>query len=168
MGAGKTALGAILAERLGVPFLDSDDEIEKAAAASIAEIFERDGEPFFRQKEAQVISRLLEGTPAILSVGGGAYMSDEIRDRISKSGFAVWLDVPFDVLWQRVKGGSSRPLLQGPDPQGTLQKLADTRAPIYATAEMRVISSQGIAKEAMVDRLLNALLEHPQSGLTED
>ncbi|MEL6518900.1 MAG: shikimate kinase, partial [Pseudomonadota bacterium] len=103
MGAGKTAIGQALARKLQVPFLDSDAEIVEAANASIAEIFERYGEAFFREKEAQVIARLLAGPPGVLSTGGGAFLSADNREMISKAGVSVWLKADLDLLWARVK-----------------------------------------------------------------
>ena len=102
MGAGKTAVGRALAQRLVVPFIDSDAEIEEAAQATIAEIFERDGEAFFRTKEAQVIARLLNGAPAVLSTGGGAFLQEVNRTRISSDGISVHLNASRDLLWERV------------------------------------------------------------------
>ena len=99
MGAGKTAIGTALARALDVPFLDSDEEIVKAANMSIAEIFERDGEPFFRRKESQVIERLLETERCVLSTGGGAFLSPENRQMISEKGVSVWLRADLDLLW---------------------------------------------------------------------
>ena len=91
MGAGKTAIGTALARRLDAPFLDSDSEIVAAANMSIAEIFERDGEAFFRDKEAQVIARLLDGTPSVLSTGGGAFLQPRNQVAIHEAGVSVWL-----------------------------------------------------------------------------
>ncbi|MDR0808093.1 MAG: shikimate kinase, partial [Gemmobacter sp.] len=108
MGAGKTAVGTALARILAVPFCDSDEEIVKAAQCSIAEIFERDGEPFFRDRESEVIARLLRGRPCILSTGGGAFLSLRNRDLIAGTGISVWLRADLDLLWQRVRHKSTR------------------------------------------------------------
>lgn len=138
MGAGKSAVGKALAARLSVPCLDSDAEIERAAAMTIPEIFARDGEPFFRAREAEVIERLLQGAPCVLSTGGGAYMAALTRDRVRQLGVAVWLDVALDTLWQRVRNKDSRPLLRTPDPRGTLAALYAQRTPVYALADIAV------------------------------
>lgn len=138
MGAGKTAVGKELARTLSVPFLDSDEEIVAAAQMSIAEIFERDGEAFFRAREAEVIARLLRGTPGVLSVGGGAYLNAETRARISDEGVAVWLKADLDLLWSRVRHKSTRPLLRTADPRATLAGLFEARAPYYALADLVV------------------------------
>ena len=138
MGAGKTAVGGELARSLGVPFLDSDAEIERAANASIAEIFARDGEPFFREKEAQVIARLLKSQPAVLSVGGGAYLNAATRALIAELGVAVWLKAGLDLLWSRVRRKDTRPLLRTADPRATLAELMAAREPAYSQADLIV------------------------------
>ena len=123
MGAGKTAVGKSLATRLGVPFMDSDAEIEKAAAMSIPEVFERDGEVFFRQRESEVIERLLATGPIILSTGGGAFLAERNRETISEAGVSLWLRADIELLWQRVRHKSTRPLLRTADPKQTLSDL---------------------------------------------
>jgi shikimate kinase len=141
MGAGKTAVGQALARRLSVPFTDSDQEIERAANLSISEIFARDGEAFFREKESQVIARLLEGRRGVLSVGGGAFLSDGTRETIRRHGVSVWLRATVEVLWPRLKRKTTRPLLRTPDPKGTLARLVDERAATYALADVIVDAS---------------------------
>ncbi len=138
MGSGKTAIGRSLAGVLGVPFVDSDAEIERAAQATIPEIFKRDGEAFFRDREAEVIARLLHGPPAILSTGGGAFLAQRNRDNITQHGVSVWLDVDLATLWDRVRHKSTRPLLQTHDPYETLKSILADRKDIYALADMKV------------------------------
>ncbi len=161
MGAGKTAIGTALARRLDVPFLDSDAEIESAANMSIAEIFERDGEPFFRAKENQVIARLLEGDPCILSTGGGAFLRADNREMIAAKGVAVWLRADVDLLWQRVKHKTTRPLLRTADPFATLQELAQTRDPDYSKADLIVDADAAYSIEDMTDQVIEVLLTRP-------
>ncbi|MEC3861152.1 shikimate kinase [Mesobacterium sp. TK19101] len=161
MGAGKTAVGKALAAQLGVPFLDSDAEIERAANMTIAEIFERDGEPFFRQKESQVIGRLLDEERGILSTGGGAFMSAENREMISERGVSVWLNADLDLLWNRVKHKDTRPLLRGADPYGTLKRLYETRVPLYARADLNVRSDKTYSVDMMAKKVIEALLQRP-------
>jgi len=161
MGAGKTAVGRALAQRLDVPFLDSDAEIEAAANMSIPEIFTRDGEPFFRAKESQVIARLLEEERGILSTGGGAFLAENNRDMISQKGVSVWLNADLDVLWNRVKHKETRPLLRTSDPRGTLGEIYETRVPIYALADLSVRSDGVASIEEMVDRVIAALSARP-------
>jgi shikimate kinase len=158
MGAGKTAVGRTLSAQLGVVFRDSDHEIEKAAARTIAEIFARDGEPFFRRKESQVIERLLEGAPGVLSTGGGAFLSPANREMISKMGVSVWLNADLDLLWERVRHKDTRPLLKTPDPKGTLRALFEARVPLYAQSDVEVRSMPGMSLDLMARRVADALL----------
>jgi len=161
MGAGKTAVGRALAARLGVPFLDSDAEIESAANMTIPEIFERDGEAFFRAKESQVIGRLLDEQKGILSTGGGAFLSEQNRRMISERGVALWLRADLDVLWNRVRHKDTRPLLRTSDPYATLRSLYEARVPLYAQADLVVDSDGEAAIEDMVDRVLEKLATRP-------
>ncbi|WP_353344051.1 shikimate kinase [Aquicoccus sp. SU-CL01552] len=161
MGAGKTAVGRALAARLGVPFLDSDHEIEEAANMTIPEIFARDGEAFFRKKEAQVIARLLVDARGVLSTGGGAFLSAENRKTISDKGVSVWLNADLPVLWGRVRHRDTRPLLKTPDPKATLRDLYEQRVPFYAEADLAVVSDAQVSVEGMVDRVLAALATRP-------
>lgn len=161
MGAGKTAVGQALARLLGVPFLDSDEEIERAAARTIPEIFARDGEPFFRRKESQVIGRLLTGRPAVLSTGGGAFVSADNRRMIHDLGVSVWLDADVDVLWQRVRHRSHRPLLRSPDPRRTLEELLEARRPAYAEADIQVRALPHYAVEDTAREVIDALDARP-------
>ena len=161
MGAGKTAVGTAVARRLGVPFLDSDAEIEKAANMSIAEIFARDGEAFFRRKETQVIERLLRSERGILSTGGGAYLTERNRRIISRAGVAVWLRADLDLLWARVRHKTTRPLLRTADPRATLAELYRARVPEYAKAEIVVDARQDYSIEEMAGRVIAALGARP-------
>ena len=161
MGSGKTAVGRALAEKLSVPFLDSDHEIESAAAMSIAEIFERDGEGFFRDRESEVIRRLLDNEVGILSTGGGAFMFPQNREMISKLGVSVWLDADLSLLWSRVKHKDTRPLLRTPDPRKTLSDLFEKRVPSYALADLSVKSRPEYAIGDMADAVISALKTRP-------
>ena len=157
MGAGKTAVGKALAGLLDVPFLDSDAEIEKAAAMTIAEIFERDGEAFFRDRETEVIDRLLESAPGILSTGGGAFLSERNRALISQKGASIWLNADLSLLWNRVKHKDTRPLLRTADPRKTLSDLYDARVPIYALADLEVQARPEYSIEKMAGAVLEVL-----------
>lgn len=161
MGAGKTAIGTALARHLNVDFLDSDTEIERAANASIAEIFERDGEAFFRDRETQVIARLLDGTPGILSTGGGAFLRTENRDMIKEQGVSVWLRADLELLWQRVKHKTTRPLLMTDNPRATLAQIQTERDPIYALADIHVDADPAYSIEDMTEQVAAALLGRP-------
>jgi shikimate kinase len=158
MGAGKTAVGRAVALKLEVPFLDSDAEIERAANLSVPEIFQRDGEVFFRKREAEVIRRLLETQSGILSTGGGAYLAQTNRDNIAEKGVALWLDAPLDLLWNRVKHKDTRPLLRTPDPRATLEEIFTTRTPVYELAQLRVACAPDLSIDAMAERVIATLL----------
>lgn len=157
MGSGKTAIGRAMATRLGVPYVDSDAEIEAAANATIAEIFDKSGEPFFRDREAEVIARLLQSDPCILSTGGGAYLADRNREAISEHGVAVWLDADLDLLWERVRHKDTRPLLRTANPRQTLAEIFEARAPIYAKADLRAEARPEFSIEDMTEVVLKVL-----------
>ncbi len=159
MGAGKTAIGRALSARLGVPFEDSDAEIEAASKLSIAEIFDRYGEPFFREKESQVIARLLEEPPCILSTGGGAWLSPENRAFISEKAAVVWLKADIATLWNRVKHKNTRPLLRTPDPRATLESLLTARTPAYEQAQFTVQTRADWSIDQTTDAVMRALTE---------
>ena len=161
MGSGKTAVGTALARLLEAPFLDSDAEIEKAADRTIAEIFDRDGEAFFRDKETQVISRLLDAECGVLSTGGGAYLSARNRQIISDKGVAVWLRADQELLWSRVRHKNTRPLLRTKNPRETLRQLCAQREPIYALAELAVEAKREYSVNQMADKVVAALLGRP-------
>lgn len=160
MGAGKTAVGTELARTLGVPFRDTDAEIERAAAMTIPEIFARDGEEFFRARESEVLARLLRGPASVLSVGGGAWMRPENRALIRAAGLSVWLDAPVEVLWARVKGKGNRPLLATPNPRATLEALLEARRPAYAEADLTVTARPEDTVEGTARAVRRAIEAH--------
>lgn len=157
MGAGKTSVGTAFARLIGVPFVDSDDEIVRAANRSIPEIFERDGEAFFRARETEVLSRLLRGAPCVLSTGGGAFMSAANRAIVREAGVSVWIRADLDLLWNRVRHKTTRPLLRTPNPRETLRALYEARVPIYQLADVVVDAAADLTVEEMAGRVLNAL-----------
>ena len=159
MGAGKSAVGRALAERLGRVHLDADGEIERAADRSIAEIFAEHGEAFFRAREAEVVRRILAGPPGVLSTGGGAWLSAEVREAVAARGVSVWLQADLPTLWGRVKGRPHRPLLRTADPRGTLAGLKAARDPIYALADVTVRSEAERGVEATAGLVARALRE---------
>lgn len=140
MGAGKTTVGRRLAARLSRQFLDSDEEIEKAAQMTIPEIFEQRGEPEFRAGETRVIARVLKEENVVLATGGGAFVNVETRALVKAEAVSVWLKAEVDILFERVSRRSNRPLLKTADPRATLEKLVEDRYPIYAEADVTVIS----------------------------
>ena len=156
MGAGKSSIGRRLAARLGIPFVDADTEIEKAAGMSIAEIFTAHGEPYFRAGETRVIARLLEGGPQVLATGGGAFMNPETRAAIRAKGISVWLRATLEVLNRRIKRRGDRPLLKNSDPAETLQRLIEERYPVYAEADVTV-ESRDVPHDTIVDEIVAGL-----------
>lgn len=158
MGSGKSAIGQRLAARLGLPFIDADAEIAAAARLSIPEIFEKFGEAYFRDGERRVMFRLLHLGSAVIATGGGAFMNPRTRQRVRERGVSIWLDADHETLLKRVRRKSDRPLLQTPDPAATLRKLMDERNPIYAMADIRVVSRDE-PQDAMVEATLGALSE---------
>ncbi len=157
MGVGKSSVGRRLAARLAIPFVDADAEIEKAAGMSIADIFARHGEAYFRGGEARVIARLLEGGPQVLATGGGAFMNADTRALIKFKGVSIWLHAEVDVLLRRTgKRRNDRPLLQTADPAETLRELLTEREPTYAQADLTV-QSREVAHDVIVSDILTAL-----------
>ena len=156
MGAGKSSIGRRVALRMGVPFVDADAEIEKAAQMSIPELFARRGEAEFRAGEARVILRLLESGPQVLATGGGAFMNADTRAAIGAKGISIWLKAELDVLMKRIRRRHDRPLLKTDDPGATLRQLIDQRYPIYALADLTV-QSREVPHDKIVDEIVDAL-----------
>lgn len=161
MGAGKSAVGRALAETTGRAHLDVDDEIERAARRTIAEIFARDGEGFFRAREAEIVGRVLAGPPGILSTGGGAWMSAKVRGAVAGRGVSVWLRADLDTLWTRVRGRAHRPLLRGADGREVLARLIEERSERYALADVTVESVPGRGVAETAQRVAAALRARP-------
>lgn len=164
MGAGKSSVGKRLAQCLHLPFADADTEIELAAGMSIPDIFAQRGEAEFRQGEQRVIARLLSEGPRVLATGGGAFMNAETRKLIADRGVSIWLKAEFDVLMRRVRKRSNRPLLQNPDPEGTLRRLMDERYPTYAEADI-VVVSRDVAHDVIVEDIMSALADRLGIGV---
>ena len=156
MGVGKSTVGRRLAQRLRLPFVDADEEIEAAAKMSVAEIFERFGEPYFRDGERRVIARLMDGSPKVIATGGGAFMNDATRSLILGTATAVWLDADAAVLAERVKRRDTRPLLRDRNPHEVLSELARVRNPVYALAPIHVASHKA-PHENTVAAILRAI-----------
>ena len=157
MGVGKSSIGRRLGARLGIPFVDADAEIEKAAGMSVADIFSRHGEADFRSGEARVIARLLEGGPQVLATGGGAVMNAATRAAIKTKGVSIWLNAELEVLMRRIsKRKHERPMLQTADPAATLRDLLASRAPVYAQSDLTV-QSREVPHDAIVSEIVTLL-----------
>ncbi len=156
MGCGKSSVGRRLASRLGIPFVDTDDEIERVAGKSINDIFEDWGEAEFRDGERRVIARLLNAGPQVLATGGGAFINDQTRENIKAHGISVWLKADLPILMRRVAKRDTRPLLRTDDPQAVMRRLMEERYPIYAEADV-VVESRDVVHEVIVSDVLNAL-----------
>lgn len=156
MGAGKSTVGRRLAERLGVTFRDADAEIEIAAGCAISEIFDRFGEPAFREGERRVISRLLKAPAHVLSTGGGAFMDPITREAMKESAISVWIRAPLSILEERVLRRKNRPLLREGNLRETLRRLLEERTPVYELADVHVDSDDGPHQFA-VDRIVAEL-----------
>jgi shikimate kinase len=159
MGAGKSSVGRKLGQRLALPFVDADTEIEVAAGMTIPEIFEVRGEGDFRAGEARVIARLLESGPQVLATGGGAFMNAETRHLIGQKGISIWLRADFDVLMRRIRRRTDRPLMRTADPEATLRDLMEKRYPVYALADL-TIDSRDVLHDVIVDEMIAALIRH--------
>lgn len=156
MGSGKSTVGRRLGQRLALPFVDADEEIERAAGMAIAEIFDRYGEAYFRDGERRVISRLIDGRRKVVATGGGAFMNEGTRRLILGDATAIWLDADIDTLVQRVSRRGHRPLLRDRDPREVLSALAAERNPVYALAPIH-IRSHPSPHDRTVDAILAAL-----------
>jgi shikimate kinase len=154
MGTGKTRLGRMLATTLDLPFTDSDDEIEKAAGMSVAEIFDRFGEPYFRDGERRVVKRLLDDGVKIIATGGGAVMTHETADLIREKSISLWIRADLSVMLERTARNDRRPLLRNGDPEKILQELVELRYPVYGRADIAIDSHSG-----PVESILSQTLE---------
>lgn len=156
MGCGKSSVGRQLAARLRLPFVDADHEIEQAANLTIPEIFDIHGEDYFRAGEQRVIARLLGQPPQVLATGGGAYMNAQTRAAIGEHAVSVWLKADLETLFERVSRKANRPLLKNPDPKGVMRKLIAERDPVYALADVTVVS-RDVSHDVIVDEIVAAL-----------
>ena len=164
-GCGKSAIGRRLAPRLELPFVDADEEIERAAGKPITEIFADHGEAYFREGERKVIARLLASGPQVLATGGGALMSAETRENIRRDGISVWVKAELPILVRRVSKRSTRPLFQGRDAEVVMRELMAERHPVFATADI-VVDSRDVQHETIVAEIIEALANSPALGAT--
>lgn len=157
MGSGKSSVGRRLGARLGLPFVDADTEIETAAGMTIPEIFAQRGESEFRDGERRVISRILATrAPLVLATGGGAFMNSETREKIARLGISIWLKAEPEVLMRRVRKRANRPLLQTADPDATMRRMLAEREPVYALADLTLIS-RDVPHDVVVEDAILAL-----------
>jgi shikimate kinase len=163
MGVGKSTVGRRLAKRLGLPFVDSDSEIEGASGLSAAEVYERFGERDFRDGERRLVARLIEGDVRVIATGGGAFVDERTRELLNERAITVWLDAPVDVLAERTGRRNTRPLLRNDDPKGTLKRLSEQRRPAYAEAHIHVKSGSGAHKD-VVESIVRALDAYVSAG----
>jgi shikimate kinase len=159
MGCGKSSVGKRLANKLGLPFMDADEEIERVAQKSINEIFADHGETFFRDRESKVIARLLASGPQVLATGGGAFINPETRANIKQSGISIWLRAELPVLMRRVAKRDTRPLLRDADPEAVMRKLMTDRYPVYAGADLTVESREA-PHDSIVADIIETLKKH--------
>ncbi|RYE50413.1 MAG: shikimate kinase [Rhizobiaceae bacterium] len=156
MGAGKSAIGKLVASELSIPFIDSDHEIERVSRMTIPELFEKYGEPEFRKLENRVIKRLLRSGPRVLSTGGGAFMNGDTRASIKSAGLSLWLDADLETLWERVIKRDNRPLLKTENPKQTLDNLMTARYPTYALSDLAV-KSRDVKKDIVAAEVIAAV-----------
>ena len=159
MGVGKSTVGRRLARRLGLPFVDSDAEIEGASGFSAAEVFERFGEQDYRDGERRLVARLVDGQVRVISTGGGVFVDPRTRELLKTRTVTVWLDAPVDVLAERTKRRNTRPLLRTDDPKATLERIAEQERPAYAEAHIHVRSSDGAHRD-VVESIVKALEDY--------
>ena len=159
MGVGKSTVGRRLARRLGLPFVDSDAEIEDASGFTAGEMFERYGEQDFRDGERRLVARLVSGEVRVIATGGGVFVDPRTRQLLNERAITIWLDAPVDVLAERTGRRDTRPLLRNSDRKGTLERLSEERRPSYAEAHIHVRSGNGAHRE-VVDSIVKALEDY--------
>jgi shikimate kinase len=162
MGAGKSTIGRRLAQKLDLAFVDADAEIEQAAGKSVQDIFRDHGEASFREGERRVIARLLESGPQVLATGGGAFLTEETRNNISRRGIAVWLKADIELLMKRVRRRDNRPLLKADNPEEVMQTLIEQRYPVYSQADI-IVESRDVPHSSIVSDVIRALAAYQRA-----
>ena len=156
MASGKSTVGKVLAKRLSVSLIDTDKEIERSAGMPTAELFDRFGEDHFRSLERALVLRMDLSRTMVIATGGGMFTHAEVRERLLRRCYTVWLDAPSEVLAGRLNEAPQRPLLRGTDAANILARISRERRETYALAEIHVNSGEG-RPEATADRILQAL-----------
>ena len=166
MGVGKSTVGRRLAKRLGLPFIDSDSEIEDAVGLPWGELFERYGEADYRDGERRLVARLVDGQVRVIATGGGVFVDPRTRELLKERAITIWLDAPIDILAERTGRRDTRPLLKNGDPKGTLERLANAEREAYAEADLHVKSGDGAHREVVeaIVRELEKFLGEPPAA----
>ena len=159
MGSGKSAVGRMLAGRLGLAFVDSDAEIEARTGVDIAYIFEQEGEAGFRVRERDVLDELTARHGVLVATGGGAILDPETRERLRSRGRVVYLRTSVNQQLARTRRSGHRPLLRNPDPLGTLERLMQVRAPLYEESAHVTVDTDGRKVKSVVEEILRRLDE---------
>ena len=159
MAAGKTTLGKIVAKKQGLEFIDTDKSIEKKNLMTVAEIFKKKGEDFFRMEEQSEVLKSLEKSKSVIALGGGAFINKILRENILKNSISIWLDVKLDTLEKRVKWNEKRPLLKKENKQKKLKELYDERKKIYKLADYK-IDCDGLVKKDIAKKIIELYEKH--------
>ena len=160
MGAGKTTTGVGLAQRLGIQFIDSDREIEKAEGLTTAEIFEKNGEEYYKEVEKKIIRKILNTTkPQVLSIGGNAYDNEDVRKMIKEKAISIFLDVDLDVLIKRVERRNNRPLLEGKDKAEIMTQIYNDKYDIYNTTDI-VVNTTYLNKDTTINVITQLIADY--------
>ena len=163
MGSGKTTLGRALAQRLRLPFADTDRLLVERTGVPVTTIFEIEGEAGFRRRESTVIAELAEGNDQVVATGGGAVLSAENRSVMRSAGTVIYLRARIDHLWERTRHDTSRPLLATADPRATLERILEARDPLYREAAHIVVDTGTQTANTLVSRVVSALRRHEEA-----
>jgi len=163
MGSGKTTVGRFLARRMGLDFRDLDQEIERRCGVDVRTIFDIEGEEGFRKREHALLDELTAGTPLLLATGGGSVLRADNRDLLRARGLVVWLKTRIDQQIRRLDKDQRRPLLQAPDREERLQKLAEIRDPLYAECAHLTVQSDNVSPMQMAHRAAKKIHHHLES-----
>jgi shikimate kinase len=162
MGSGKTTLGRALAQRLRLPFIDTDKVLVERTGVPVTTIFEIEGEAGFRRRESAVIAELAQAPDQVVATGGGAVLSAENRAVMRSAGTVVYLRARIDHLWERTRHDTSRPLLATADPRATLAALLEARDPLYREAAHIVVDTGTQSANTLASRVVSALRRHEE------